>query len=648
MKKTTRIITILIFIFLYIPMAVLIVASFNTGKDITQFDGFTLNRYRELFQDQDLLKLLGNSLLISVLASGLSTVFGTFAAVGIHGLKPKLRKVVMNLTNIPMTNPDIVTGVSLSLLFVFVGSNLLGQKDSLTFWTLLMAHLTFNLPYVILNVMPKLQQMDPALNDAATDLGCTPVQAFFKVTLPEIMPGVITGAIMAFTMSLDDFVISYFVHGPSFVTLPIEIYSYVKKPTPPRIYAMFTLLFLLILVLMVTMNLIQLGGERRPKKAVKKSAGSRKVVYAVCAAVVAVAVLVGVGAGTGLFFSTSTPGSTDPQVQNKEQVTINVYNWGQYIADGSDDSLDIIAAFEEKYPHINVNYSTYDSNEIMYSKLAGGGITGDVIFPSDYMAARMRQEGMLLELDYNNIPNYQYVDEVFRGGDYDPENKYTVPYTWGTVGILYNTKYVDEADVTGWELLWNEKYAGKILMFDNSRDAFGIAQLLLGYDLNTTDPAELQACADKLSEQKPVLQQYVMDQIFSTMENEEAWIAPYYAGDCLTMMDNNEDLAFYLPVEQGFNRFVDVMCIPACCEQKEAAETFINFLCDPEISAANMDWVGYSTPLSQAKEYMDEETREDPVAYPPQEVLDKGTYFAFLPPEVSRYVESLFMKVRNR
>ena len=646
MKKANRIMTVLIFIFLYIPMAVLIVASFNTGKDITNFEGFTLNRYVELFHDQDLLRLLGNSILISVLASGISTVFGTFAAVGIHGLKPKMRKAVMSLTNIPMTNPDIVTGVSLSLLFVFVGSNLLGKKDSLTFWTLLIAHITFNLPYVILNVMPKLQQMNPALTDAAMDLGCTPIQSFFKVTLHEILPGIVTGAIMAFTMSLDDFVISYFVHGPSFVTLPIEIYSYVKKPTPPRIYAMFTLLFLLILVLMVTMNLVQIKDDRRTsRQKAREEKGSGRVLAVIA---VVLAVVIAAGVGIGLYTASRSNGeATNPTVPGQKQVTINVYNWGQYIADGSDESLDIIAAFEAKYPHIKVNYSTYDSNEIMYSKLANGGITVDVIFPSDYMAARMREEGMLLELDYGNIPNYQYVDETFLDPAYDPENKYTVPYTWGTVGILYNTKYVDEADVTGWELLWNDKYKNKILMFDNSRDAFGIAQLMLGYSMNTTDSEELQACADLLKEQKPVVQQYVMDQIFSTMENEEAWIAPYYAGDCLTMMENNPDLAFYLPVEQGFNRFVDVMCIPTCCENKEAAETFINFLCDPEISAANMDWVGYSTPLSAAKEFMDEEVYTDPVAYPSEEVLANGQYYLFLPPEVSRYVESLFMKVRN-
>ena len=263
MKRTNRFITILIFIFLYIPMAVLVVASFNTGKNITHFDGFTLKQYVRLFEDDSLLELLRNSLIVSVLASFVATAFGTVAAVGINGLNSKMRKLAMNLTNIPMTNPDIVTGVSLSLLFVFVGTRMLGQRNSLTFWTLLIAHITFNLPYVILNVMPKLKQMDASLSDAAMDLGCTPVQAFFRVTIHEIMPGVVSGAIMAFTMSLDDFVISYFVTGMDFITLPVEIYTYTKKPIQPKIYAMFTLLFLLIFVLMVVSNVIQLMGDKK-------------------------------------------------------------------------------------------------------------------------------------------------------------------------------------------------------------------------------------------------------------------------------------------------------------------------------------------------------------------------------------------------
>ena len=635
MKKTNRVLTVLMFVFLYIPMIVLVVASFNTGKDITNFEGFTFGRYVELFHDAHLLSLLRNSLVISVVSTAFATAFGTIAALGIHNLKPKTRKVVMNLTNIPMTNPDIVTGVSLSLLFVFVGSRLLGQRDALTFWTLLIAHITFNLPYVILNVMPKLQQMDISLRDAAMDLGCTPMQAFFKVTLQEIMPGVVAGAIMAFTMSLDDFVISYFASGLDFVTLPVEIYSYTKKPIQPKLYAMFTLLFGLIFVLMLTMNLIQIRsdrtkGARRAKTDSKAMRRLKRVCALACAALV-------IGLCGWLIVM--------PSIQ--ETVTLNVYNWGQYMADGSDDSMEIIAEFEKRYPNIKVNYSTYDSNEIMYAKLANGGITVDLIIPSDYMIARMIAEDMLLPLDFDNIPNYQYIDENLRNTAFDPENKYSVPYTWNTVGMIYNTKYVDESDLTGWELLWNEKYAGKILMFGNSRDAFGIAQYLLGYSVNTTDKAELDACAQLLKEQKPVLQQYVMDEVFATMQNEEAWIAPYYAGDCLTMMDENENLDFFLPEDQGFNLFIDSMCIPTCAKEKEAAETFINFLCDPEIAAANMDWICYATPISAAKEFMDPDTVSNPISYPDQETLDRGTSFGYLPEETSRYMENLFMEVRN-
>ena len=332
---------------------------------------------------------------------------------------------------------------------------------------------------------------------------------------------------------------------------------------------------------------------------------------------------------------------------SSKKTTLYVYNWGQYISEGDDGSLDVIAAFEEAYPNIRVQYSTYDSNEIMYSKLANGGITVDVIIPSDYMIGRMVQEGMLEELNFDNIPNYQYIDDSFKNTSYDPENKYSVPYTWGTVGIIYNTKYVDEADVTGWELLWNEKYAGKILMFDNSRDAFGIAEYLLGYDVNTTDETELQDCAAKLAEQKPVVQQYVMDQIFDAMENEEAWIAPYYAGDYLTMVEENPDLAFYRPTAQGYNMFIDAMCIPTCCQEKEAAEAFINFLCSPEISSANMEFLGYSVPSTAAKELMDPEVANSDVAYPDADTLTTGTSFNYLPEETSRYMESLFMEVRN-
>ena len=619
MKKTNRIFTVLIFIFLYIPMAVLVLASFNTGKNLAIFEGFTLNQYKELFRDQDLLALLGNSLLIAILSTAIATAFGTFAAVGIHSLKPRMRKAVMSLTNIPMTNPDIGTGM-------------LGQKQSLNFWTLLIAHITFNLPYVILNVMPKLQQMNPALQDAAMDLGCTPIQSFFKVTVHEIMPGIVSGAIMAFTMSLDDFVISYFVTGNDFVTLPVKIYSFTKKPIHPKVYAMFTLLFLLIFALMVTMNLLQMRSDKRKTEKIKSDSKGMRVFKRVGAMACAVLLLAG-----SLFLIANT---------RKDKITLNVMNWGQNIADGSDGTLDIIAAFEEAYPHIDVNYSEYASNEELYSKLSTGGLVVDVIIPSDYMIARMIKEDMLLELNFDNIPNYKNVMAAYKDQAYDPENKYSVPYTWGTVGIIYNSKFVDEADVTGWELLWNEKYKGQILQFDNSRDAFGIAQYMLGIDVNTTDKAQLQQCADALAQQRPLVQQYVMDQVYAKMEEGNAWIAPYYAGDAMMMMENNPDLRFYLPEEQNFNLFIDAMCIPSCSQEKAAAETFINFMCDPEISGANMDYICYGSPIEGATDYMDEYLAESEVIYPPEEVLARGRSYSFLPEDITRYVENLFLQVR--
>ena len=393
------------------------------------------------------------------------------------------------------------------------------------------------------------------------------------------------------------------------------------------------MLFLLIFALMVAMNLLQIRGERKKEeKRVKVESKAVRVFRRVCAGVCVVAILLGCGY---LIFGTR---------QNK--VTLNVMNWGQNIADGSDGTVDIIAAFEEAYPNIDVNYSTYDSNEALYSKLAGGGLTVDVIIPSDYMIARLIQEDMLLELDFDNIPNYANVQENFKNTAYDPENRYSVPYTWGTVGIIYNTKYVDEADVTGWELLWNEKYQDKILMFDNSRDAFGVAQYKLGIDVNTTDKALLQQCADELAKQRPVVRQYVMDQIYAAMEGENAYVAAYYAGDCMMMMENNPNLQFYLPEDQGFNLFIDAMCVPTCAENKTEAELFIDFMCRPEISGANMDYICYGSPIEGARDHMDEALANNPVVYPSDEVLANGTSYAFLPEEITRYVENLFMQVR--
>lgn len=324
---------------------------------------------------------------------------------------------------------------------------------------------------------------------------------------------------------------------------------------------------------------------------------------------------------------------------------ITVYNWGQYISDGTDDSLDVIAAFEEA-TGIKVHYMTFDSNESMYTKLKTGGASYDVIIPSDYMIAKLIEEDMLEPLDFSNIPNYANIDEAFRNQAYDPENTYSVPYTWGTVGLIYNKNYVSDEDAESWSCLWNSKYAGKLLMFDNPRDAFAIAQSMLGYSLTTQDYNELKNCADLLAQQKPVLQAYVMDQIFDKMQRGEAWAAPYYAGDYLTMVEENPDLGFSHPKE-GYNIFIDAMCIPKGCSNKAGAEAFINFLCDPEISAANLDYIGYSTPISAAKEYLGEEVTSSPVAYPDDETLARSESFGALSIEATQSMNDLWLSVKT-
>ena len=324
--------------------------------------------------------------------------------------------------------------------------------------------------------------------------------------------------------------------------------------------------------------------------------------------------------------------------------TLYVYNWGEYMPDGTDGSMDVIAAFEEKYPDIDVVYDTFVSNEALYAKLKSGAANYDVIVPSDYMVARLIEEGMIQKLNFNNIPNFSNIMDDFKDPVYDPGSEYSVPFSWGTVGVIYNTTMV-EGTPDSWDILWDEQYADNILMFNNSRDAFGIAQKLLGYSQNTTDVDELNACAEKLKEQKDVVQAYVMDEIFDKMENGEAAVAPYYAGDAVTMIDENPDLAYFLPKE-GSNRFVDAMCIPSTSQNKEAAELFINFILEGEIGAAICDYLGYSTANTAAYELLSDEFKNNHIINPSQEVLDNCEFFINLPKDTNQLMQDLWVEIK--
>ena len=332
----------------------------------------------------------------------------------------------------------------------------------------------------------------------------------------------------------------------------------------------------------------------------------------------------------------------------RDVITLNVYNWGEYISDGSDDLMDVNARFEELYG-VRINYKTYESNESMYTLLESGAAEYDIVIPSDYMIGKMIQENMLAKLNFGNIPNYKYIDEQYKGLEYDPNNEYSVPYTWGTVGIFYNKKYVDEADLAqGWDILWNEKYKGKIYMFDNARDSFAIALKKLGYSMNTTDPAQWQAAYDALAEQKPLVQGYFMDQVFQKMTNEEGWLAPYYSGDGANMItgdDGNENIGFFVP-DQGTNLFVDAMCVLKTSRNKEWAEKYINFMCDPEVATANAEYICYSTPHTEALGMLSEEVANNPMFYPPQEVIANTEVFITLPADTLKLQKDLWIKLK--
>ena len=667
MKKTnrtgSRLFIGLVFLFLYAPIILLIIFSFNAGDSSAVWKGFSLHWYGRLFQNRLIMESVYTTLLVSLLATAIATAAGTFAAIGLYSLGRRRREALLTVNNIPMMNADIVTGVSLCLFFVafFQGWGTFAQwfnsiqsavelpdRLVLGFTTLLLAHIAFNIPYVILNVAPKLRQMDRNLMDAAQDLGCTWMQAFWKVMLPEIKPGIVSGALIAFTMSIDDFIISYFTAGSASSTLAMTIYGMTKKRVTPEVNAISTLLFLSVLVLLVLSNLKEvrqearerLGAPRKPsalEKARQKLAEPRYLwARRGTAGVLVCAFLASV-----VFLSHAT-GS---------RPVVNVCSWGEYI------DTDLIDQFEEA-TGIRVNYQTADSNETLYSLLKNGGADYDVVVPSDYMIGRLIAEDMLEPLDYSQIPNFSLIDDRFKNLSYDPDNRYTVPYTWGTLGIIYNAAVVDE-EITSWSALYDSKYAGQVLLINNSRDAIGEALLSLGYSVNTTDEGQIREAYELVAgaNRRGVFQGRVMDEIFQKMEGGNAAIATYYAGDYLSMVDNQAegvDLAFVIP-EEGSNWFVDAMCMLKDAPHQREAHMWINFIASTEANLANMDYIWYASPNREALErypaYYEELYGEEldrslyEIMAAPPETLARCEAYLNLPPETLNLYKSLWTQL---
>lgn len=606
----------LIIIFLYAPIATLVVLSFNSSKTRAKWGGFTLKWYSSLFSDTTIMNALYTTLTIALLSAFIATLVGTAASVAMHGMQAKYRNYLMTVTNIPMLNADIVTGISLMLLFI-------ACRVTLGYSTILLAHITFNIPYVILSVMPKLKQTNIHTYEAALDLGASPVYAFFKVVFPDILPGILSGFLMAFTMSLDDFIITHFTKGPGVDTLPTKIYSEVRKGIRPEMYALSTLLFLTVLVLMILVNSSPKNEEKPSRKSQMTSLVLRRVIP------VALVILI---TGGGIFYGSQN------KTRNEKQVI--VYNWGEYI------DPEVITMFEEE-TGISVIYEEFETNEIMYPKIKSGAIAYDVVCPSDYMIERMVKEDLLAEINWDNVPNIKNIDPTYmdQSKSFDPDNAYSVPYCFGTVGILYNKTMVDEP-IDSWDVLWDPKYTDNILMQDSVRDAFSVALKRKGYSLNSTDVNELEEATADLIKQKPLVQAYVIDQVRDKMIGNEAAIGVIYSGEAIYTQWENENLEYVIPKE-GSNVWSDSWVIPKNAQNKENGEKFINFLCRPDIALMNFEYITYSTPNKEARALIeDEELRNSTIAFPTADMLKDCETFRFLGNDADAFYNELWNKVK--
>ena len=624
---------VFVLIFLYAPILTMMVLSFNTSKSRTDWGGFTLDWYAQMFESSSIMDALYNTLLIAFISALAATILGTVAAIGISSMKKTPRNIAMGINNIPMLNSEIVTGISLMLAFLAFGI-------SLGFKTILLSHITFCVPYVILSVMPKLKQTSRYTYEAAMDLGAGPVEAFFRVVLPDIMPGVLSGFLLAFTMSLDDFIITHFTRGAGINTLSTLIYSEVRRGIKPSMYALSTVIFVTVLALLLITNFSsEKQGKSRGLPLTEAEKARRRHVENVRKGLLVTASFLVVAA---VSFTTyrhfASPASNE----------LYVYNWGEYI----DES--VIQDFEAE-TGIHVVYDLFETNEEMYPVIEAGGVAYDVVCPSDYMIQKMVENDLLAEIDFDNIPNIDQIDPEYmeRSKAFDPENKYSVPYTWGTVGILYNDKRLEELGVEppdSWMDLWDPRLSGEILMQDSVRDAFMCALKPLGYSLNSTDPGELEEVKELLIQQKPLVQAYVIDQVRDKMLGEEAAVGVIYSGEMLYLQELAEGKDFHLEYvipQEGTNLWIDSWVIPKNARNKENAEKWIDFLCRPDIAKRNFEYITYATPNRGAFELLDPELQQNKAVFPDWDSLQNAEVYQYLGDEVDSLYNELWKEVKS-
>ncbi len=610
MKKISKISSglyiFLCFAFFYLPILVTVIFSFNSSKSLTHFTGFSMRWYGELIQSSEIMSAVYVSLTIAVLATIISTALGTFTAIGLSKCRKVLREWTLNINNIPMMIPDIVMAVGLMILFSAVAIN----KG---YMTMLLAHICFCTPYVITSVYPKVRALDVNIANAAMDLGATPWQALWKVIIPMIKPGIYAGVLLAFTMSIDDFVISYFVSGNGVKNISIVVYNMTKR-TNPTMNALSTLLIGAIILITVIVNLAPRFKKTRFSKHLSKVAGALGIILLISV----------------LIFSYNTA-----NLQN----TLKVYNAGEYIEEA------LIDKFEEE-TGCKVIYETFDSNESMYTKI-NSGEEYDIIIPSDYMIERLIKEERIQEIDWEKLHNSKNIMESVLNKGYDPGNKYSVPYFWGSVGILYDKTKVDKADLKdGWDLLMNPKYKGNLYMYDSERDSFMVAMKALGFSLNTEKTEEIDKAYEWLLKQNRIMSPvYAGDDVIDNMISGNKALAVVYSGDAAYIITENPNLEYFEP-HQGTNLWYDGMVITKNCKNTDLAHKFIDFFLDEENALLNTQAVGYSSCIASVYEEMQETDYEGVSAYTPRQGNEKDEVFKYQSQKTKEYCATLWTKIK--
>jgi len=591
----------LLLVFFYAPILFMIIFSFNSSKSLTHFTGFSLCWYEAMLKNHGMMESLYVTIIIALLATIISTIIGTITAIGLSKSKKVLRAFVSQVNDFPIMNPEIVTAIGLMLLFITF-------QIEKGFVTLLLAHIAFCIPYVILSIMPKIKSLDPNLADAAMDLGATPWQALVKVIVPQIMPGIVSGALIAFTMSFDDFVISYFVTGQGVKNLSIMVYT-MSKRINPSVNAISTLVVLLITITLTIVNILPMI-----RKKTSPSKQNKPWKWAVAGVVV-----VGLVA---FFFGLNKSAGSQPYAGQ----TLHVYNWGEYTGEN------IISGFEE-LTGAKVIMDNFDSNEQMYIKVANGDAY-DVLVPSDYMIQRMMQEKMLQKLEPETRKEClgELVDAI-KGLPYDPKNEYSIPYFWGTVGIVYDKTKVSEEDLEkdGWDIFLDQKFKGDIYLYDSERDSFMMALKALGYSMNTTSQDELNAAYNWLIQCVQTMDpEIVTDEIIDNMAQARKALGLIYSGDAAYVMSENENMGFYMP-KSGTNLWSDAMVIPKNAKNPKLANEFIRYITSYDAAMDNSSYVGYTSPNKEVTEELGGKGGDyDGInAYTPRAGYDKDEVFQY-------------------